>query len=164
MKVRCANCKEFIEKSDAIPRGISNFCSMDCLFAKTNKGKSGRRSVSSTENSKVQSVNRRLVSNELTDEVRDHVLRNDNFRCRLCGGANNLVFHHVIYKSEKKNKLWQDTVSNGITLCNEPCHLGIVHKDKKRFQKLCLGIIWLREVEGDRYTSIYDLEKRLDVG
>lgn len=160
-KVRCANCKEFIEKSDAIPSGISNFCSTACLFAKKNKRSIGQGSKDSTKTKRVQS-HRRLVSHELSDEVRRYVLQADNFRCRLCGRTNNLACHHVIYKSEKRNKQWQDEISNLITLCNSPCHLSIVHGNKKRFQPLCLGIIWLREVEGDRSTTIYDLEKRLE--
>jgi hypothetical protein len=161
MKVKCANCKEFIDKSDAIPRGISNFCSTACLFAKANKSKELKRTKPPTKVKDIQ-VNRRLVSDELTDEVRQHVLEFDGFKCRLCGrSSSNLVFHHVIYKSDVRNKRWQDQISNGITLCNRPCHLSVVHGNKKRFQPLCLGIIWLREVERDRHTTIYDLEKRL---
>jgi 5-methylcytosine-specific restriction endonuclease McrA len=168
MKVKCANCKEYIEKSGAISRGISNFCSMDCVFAKANKGKSSQRAGNSSKDkytrpkldSKVsngKTKHRRLVS----DELRQHVLEGDNYRCRLCGGNNNLALHHVIYKSNKKNKPWENQVSNLITLCNHPCHLSIVHGDKKRFQKLCLGIVWLREVEDDKHTTIYKLEERL---
>jgi hypothetical protein len=171
MKVKCANCKEYIEKSDAIPRGISNFCSMDCVFAKANTRKSSQRASSSAKNkntrrgldSKVPNSNaehRRLVS----DELRQHVLKGDNYRCRLCGGNKNLALHHVIYRSNKKNKQWQDQSSNLITLCNEPCHLSVVHGNKKRFQKTCLGVIWIREIDGDKHTTIYELEKRLDVG
>ena len=168
MKVKCANCKEYIEKSDAIPRGLSNFCSMDCVFSKANKRKSNQRAGRSAKDTKRKvsvsdaKTKRRMVSNELTDEQRQHVLKGDGYRCRLCGGKDNLVFHHVIYKSEKRNKQWQDEISNGITLCNTPCHLSIVHGNKKRFQKLCLGIVYLREVEGDKHTTIYELEKRLE--
>lgn len=174
MKVKCANCKEYIERSDAISRGISNFCSMDCIFAKANTRKSSQRASGPSEVSNSKKVNRRTGSKVpnnnaqyrrlVSDELREHVLKGDNYRCRLCGGNKNLALHHVIYRSNKKNKQWQDQSSNLITLCNEPCHLSVVHKNKKRFQKLCLAIIWIREVEGDRYTTIYDLEKRLDVG
>ncbi len=161
-KVRCGNCKKYIEKSDAIPRGISNFCSMDCVFAKANQGKgsNGTKSSTPSKRSSVSESQRRhdqLVYNELKEKVH----KSDGYRCRLCGGNDNLVFHHVIYKSDVNNKPWQDQTSNGITLCNRPCHLSIVHGNKKRFLPLCLGIIWLRETEGDRYTTIYDLEERL---
>lgn len=162
MKVKCANCKEYIEKSNAIPRGISNFCGMDCVFSKANKGKSGGGYAAKTpKRSKIQRDNlgyQRLVS----DQLREIIFKKDNYSCRLCGQANNLAVHHIIYRSNIKNKPWENETSNLITLCNHPCHLSIVHGNKKRFQKLCLGVVWLREIEGDKYTTIYELEKRLE--
>jgi len=163
MKVKCANCKEYIEKSSAIPRGISNFCSMDCVFAKANKGKSGSGFASKAK-SKPNKGHKQLVS----PIVRDAVLKRDNYSCRLCGKANNLAVHHIIYKSDKKNKPWENEVSNLITLCNHPCHLSIVHGNKKRFQPICLMYIWFREVEGKLYSfdeleiMIKEMEKNHD--
>lgn len=150
-KVKCKGCKTYVEKDDAIYSNLSNFCSWDCVFnSSSKKPKKKPKNVASVE------------PVGLPSEVREHVLRADGYKCRLCGNpSSNICFHHVIYKSEKKNKPWQDQTSNGITLCNQPCHLDIVHKNKKRFQPLCLGIIWLREVHGDKYTTIYDLEKQL---
>ena len=149
-KVKCKGCKQYVERDSALRIGLSSYCDRDCLYsAQTKKPKQ--------QSKKISTVNREPLS----EELRNYVLTKDCNRCRLCGKTNNLAVHHVIYKSDKKNKRWQDQASNLITLCNQPCHLDIVHKNKKKFQKLCLGIIWLREVEGDRYTTIYKLEERL---
>jgi len=147
-KVRCKGCKQYVERDSALRIGLSSYCDRDCLYStQTKKPKQSK---------KVSTVNREPLS----EELRNYVLTKDRNRCRLCGKTNSLAVHHVIYRSDKRNKRWQDQASNLITLCIE-CHIPIIHNNKKRWQKVCLGIIWLREVEGDRYTTIYKLEERL---
>ena len=152
-KVKCHACKEYVDTGSAFRRGLSSWCDYDCFI--------------DSQNAALKKKYKKMASSKghdtgVYEELRLKVLTSDNFRCRLCAKQNNLAVHHVIYKSDKKNKPWENTVSNLITLCNTPCHLSIVHKNKKRFQRLCLGIIWIREIEGDRSTTIYQLEKRLD--
>lgn len=156
-KVKCSTCKEYIAKDTALHVGISSFCNRECMYAKgDNKTKKPRSKASKAYHKKKASAEVDIVSEQLAE----YVLRRDRFSCRLCGRKNNLALHHVIYKSQKTNQQWCNEQSNLITLCNEPCHLDIVHKYKNRFQKLCLGVIWLIEVE-NKYINILDLEKQL---
>ena len=141
MKVKCGNCKKFIQKEDAVKSGISYFCNSDC---RSNKA------LSQFQKAKTRKVD--------LDSAREEVFARDGFRCRYCGGKKNLVVHHVIYRSEIKNRQWQEEISNKISLCNEPCHLTIIHGNKKKYQPLCLKIIWLREIYGDKITLIKDIE------
>lgn len=143
MKVRCGYCKQFIDRDTAIRRNLNYFCGDDCYYSKINQSKKKKN----TSKGKVD-----------LDSTREDILKKDGYRCRYCGGRNNLVTHHVIYKSEKKNKQWQETQSNLITLCNFSCHLDIIHGNKKKYQPLCLKVIWLREINGDKLTLIKDLE------
>jgi 5-methylcytosine-specific restriction endonuclease McrA len=150
-KVKCRGCKTYVDKDSAIRIGLSSYCDQSCVYSAQNK-------KPKTKPKKVSTQHREPLSQEL----RDAVLTKDCFRCRLCGKSNSLAVHHIIYKSEKRNKQWQDQTSNLITLCNDPCHLKVVHGDKKRFQPLCLALVWLRETKGDRYTTLYKLEERLN--
>lgn len=150
--MKCKSCGTKLDKDEVVRVGLSNYCSFECSWdKKPTKKKTNAKKVASKP--KIPSV---------SESVRDSVIARDNHRCRLCKGMDNLAVHHVYYKSEAKHEAWLNSPQNLITLCNQPCHLGTVHGNKKRFQPLCLGIIWLREVENDRYTGIYDLEKRLE--
>lgn len=157
MKVKCGNCKKYIERDTSVHAGINYFCDADCLSGKrmaTAKKVSEKRKMDlgSTHKTKKQ----RRISRTKRDS--NDVFERDGFRCRYCGGRNNLIVHHVIYRSEIRNRQWKDELSNLLTLCNEPCHLSIIHSNKKKYQPLCLQIIWLREINGDKTTLIKDIE------
>jgi hypothetical protein len=129
--------------------GVSSFCSNEHRFAhKTSLRKEGAARAATRQRSK-------KVVDDLAPDLRQRVLERDGFRCCYCGrSSNNLALHHVIYRSEIRNRPWQDQPSNLITLCNMPCHLDIIHGNKQLYQPLCLKLIWLREVEGDPFTLI----------
>lgn len=64
-------------------------------------------------------------------------------RCGLCGAADNLQYHHVLYRSERKDLI--DDPSNGIMLCHKEfsenkCH-AVVHSNKKKYQPILLDIL-----------------------
>lgn len=146
-KVKCRGCKTYVDKDSAIRIGLSSYCDQSCVYSAQNK-------KPKTKPKKVSTQHREPLSQEL----RDAVLTKDCFRCRLCGKSNSLAVHHIIYKSEKRNKQWQDQTSNLITLCNDPCHLKVVHGDKKRFTVVCLATIWMREVDNVTNLTIYEVE------
>jgi 5-methylcytosine-specific restriction endonuclease McrA len=50
-------------------------------------------------------------------ELRERVLRRDNWRCQFCGSMANLEIHHQQFRSHSGT----DTEENLITLCNG-CH------------------------------------------
>ena len=155
MKVRCGCCKKFVDRDTAFKCRVSYYCDRTCY-----KKKVFEKKVSSSKTSPVKKLQPLNVSND----VRAHVLARDGFKCRYCQNTSNLVLHHVVYRSEARNRQWCDEVSNLITLCNYPCHIDIVHGDKRRWQPLCLGIIWLREVCGDKTMTLRKLERKLHNG
>ena len=55
------------------------------------------------------------------ENLREEVLRRDNWRCQSCGAMSNLEVHHKEFRSH----LGEDSEENLITLCTG-CH-GRVH-------------------------------------
>jgi hypothetical protein len=63
-------------------------------------------------------------------------------RCELCGCADNLQLHHILYRSERKDLI--DEPSNCMMLCHKDfsqnkCHAA-VHENKKKYQPILLDI------------------------
>lgn len=150
-KFRCKGCGEYVEKDRAVHIGLSRFCSRDCYF----------RSISETQRPKKVAPKRTLpsVKDEPSEEIRLKVLQRDRHRCRLCGRSQGLVPHHIYYRSEAKREPWLHSTHNLITLCNSPCHLSIIHGNKKKFKPILLGLVWLSEVE-NKYMTIEQFEKK----
>lgn len=146
-KMRCNFCKDYIDKTDAYNAGFSNYCSRDHFDQKRFQRPKPKIKKSSAKAKPSKSV-----------VPREEVFKRDNYRCRFCGGGENLAVHHIHYKSEAANKPWQDQPSNLLSLCNSTCHLKIVHGNKKKYQPLCLQIIWLTYVENNSKILIKDLE------
>ncbi len=57
---------------------------------------------------------------ELYEDLRQRVLRRDNWRCQACGTMSNLEVHHKEFRSHSGD----DSEENLITLCTA-CHGGI---------------------------------------
>lgn len=63
--------------------------------------------------------------------------------CQLCGAVDNLQYHHVYYRSERKDLI--DDPNNGLMLCHRDfsknkCH-SVVHSNKKKYQPILLEIL-----------------------
>lgn len=63
--------------------------------------------------------------------------------CQLCDAVDNLQYHHVYYRSERKDLI--DDPDNGLMLChrdfsNNKCH-RVVHNNKKKYQPILLDIL-----------------------
>lgn len=63
--------------------------------------------------------------------------------CQLCGAVDNLQYHHVLYRSERKDLI--DDPDNGLMLCHRDfsinkCH-RVVHQNKKKYQPILLQIL-----------------------
>lgn len=67
----------------------------------------------------------------------DKVFARDEGKCAFCGTTQNLNYHHILYRSQRKDLI--DVPSNGILLCQE-CH-SIAHSNKKKYQLILLDII-----------------------
>lgn len=65
------------------------------------------------------------------------VTMRDNFTCQLCGTKSNIQLHHIIYRSEDRNKI--NDVDNLICLCVK-CH-RLVHTNKKYWQPILINLI-----------------------
>ncbi len=149
-KFKCKGCQEYVEKNRAVNIGLSRFCSRDCYY----------RSLSESKKTKKVAPKRQVSSVKGPDQLtRQRVLQRDRYRCRLCGNSKGLVPHHVYYRSEAKKESWLNSSHNLITLCNHPCHLSVIHGNKKKYQPILLGLIWLSEVE-NRYMTIEQFEKK----
>jgi len=150
--VRCGNkaCKKYINKDSAVHAGVSYYCDSGCMFAKAPKKSKSKKSTN-TPKAKPESF---------SEETRDWIWERDKGRCRLCGGMEGLAVHHVIYRSVASNKPYQNESSNGVLLCNQPCHLTIIHGNKKYYAPILLGLIWLSEVEG-KYMTIGQFDARI---
>lgn len=146
MKVRCGNknCKKYIDRDGAVRGGLSYYCDGACRMEGSN-GFSGKKKSTTT---KIASKPKRPKVSHLDQGV----LERDKFVCRLCGGTNNLAIHHINYRGEIQNKAWENESWNLITLCNEPCHLTIVHGNKKKYKRLLLALTWYSLVENKFYT------------
>lgn len=72
---------------------------------------------------------------------RKAVFERDSFTCRLCGKFGNTLHPHHIKPFAKYPKL-RFEISNGITLCAEPCHKQTIGKEEmfeEQFINLILG-------------------------
>lgn len=135
--VRCGACKQYLKREDAVRNGVQSFHE-ECVAAAYKKVQTKKRKANTP------------------DELRDSVLRIDG-KCRFCGVRDDrpLHVHHVFYRSEQG----PHEQSNLLSL-----HLGChdeVHSDKRRYQRLCLGVIWLRSF-GDKQITVKKLERMLD--
>lgn len=133
-KVRCNGCKEYFDKDSAIRVGISNFCSDDCRFAKAKPKPAPKRDKPRTR--------KPGPSTDFPAATRERILERDGYRCRFCGKqSGNLAIHHIRYRSERKLGIeFLTSEANGITLCNTPCHLDVIHKDA-RWKKVLARVV-----------------------
>lgn len=152
-KVRCAFCKDYVDKEKAVPQGISFFCSDEHREAKRQKGYSAAKETTAARRSIPKKTKKKR--SEPTPQTKAAVHAADLGRCRMCGSTYGLGQHHIHYRSEAGPVDHQK--QNLITLCVD-CHIPIVHGDKEKYQPLCLGVVWLREVYGDGDVSIKDVE------
>lgn len=153
MKVRCGNktCRKYIEKSGASRSGLSYYCDSDCLSESQKK----KSKTSPAKNR--SSIKQAHYAVECSSIIRTK----DEGRCRLCGKSTGLAVHHIYYRSDQTNKPWENEYWNQITLCNRPCHLEIVHGDKKKWTPILLGLTWVREVE-QKNISLEQLERMIN--
>lgn len=146
-QLKCSNCKKYHTEPDMIRRGVVSFCSIECMNEKryavpTPKPKEKKKRIKKKSRSGVSSA------------TREYVLKGDAYACRFCGMRKEVEVHHINYRSEQGSH----EPCNLITLCKE--HHDVVHSNKKRWKPLCLGIVWLREVKNDAFTTIPMLEKQ----
>ncbi len=73
--------------------------------------------------------------------IRDEVLKRDDFRCKRCGSALNLEFHHITYPADFN----YDCAENIVTLCHG-CH-GKIHKGDLHQSILRIGNITDDDIE-----------------
>lgn len=155
-KVKCRECKKYVERESAIRMGLSSWCSFDCLYSQSAKKPVQKAKTNKKLASKLKP--KVLDYGTIEPEIYDRVIKADGYRCRYCGGKDNLALHHIFYRSEARYFPYCSQPSNLITLCNQPCHLSVIHKNKKKYRKLCLQIVWLREIDGNKITLIKDIE------
>ena len=83
---------------------------------------------------RIKSVSKKRVF--VSKKTYNQVYEECNGRCALCYSTYNLHYHHIYYRSERKDLI--DDPSNGIMLCEE-CH-RLVHSNKRKYQPILLEI------------------------
>lgn len=86
------------------------------------------------ERKPVKNVSKKRVT--VSNTTYNQVYEDCNGRCALCFTTQNLQYHHILYRSERKDLI--DEASNGIILCLT-CHTKI-HSNKKKYQPILLEI------------------------
>lgn len=132
-KRKCNVCNTYWAASTFYRPGI---CSLDCFIEKA-KAKNRRRSERRTA---------RYGTSSLTIATKRRVRNRDGNRCRWCSDPDELQVHHINYRSQGG----PDEDWNLITLCGE-CHRR-AHGNKRVWQPVLRGVIWLHYVEGKRVT------------
>lgn len=174
--MKCNGCKNYFKGEDVIRVGMVCFCSEKCMEDTWNNKKvydapkpgkplkRGAAPTRSTPKKRSSSPTRRRARSGVLGAVRSAVFEADGNRCRFCGReSDSLSIHHVRYRSEMSAEVngvsFMHERQNLLTLCSA-CHTR-VHSDKERYQRLALGILWLREVLSDKTTHIPQLERWL---
>ena len=104
----------------------------------SNKTYKERKLIKVNKPIKKVSKNRVIVS----DKTYNIVYQESKGRCALCRAVDNLQYHHILYRSERKDLI--DEPSNGLMLCHQDfsvnkCH-RVVHNNKKKYQSMLLDI------------------------
>lgn len=86
-------------------------------------------------NKPIKKVSNKRIT--VTEETYNKVMQRDKGKCRLCGTAQNIQAHHILYRSERKDLINEPT--NMIMLCIK-CH-QLVHSNKKKYQPILLKLI-----------------------
>ena len=125
-------CKK--DKSKEI--NIKHCNKTDCPYYEPKEKKQAKLRV----NKPIKRVSKNRVF--VSDKTYNIVLEESKGKCALCDARDNLQYHHIYYRSERKDLI--DDPSNGIMLCHQDfsvnkCH-RVVHSNKKKYQPLLLGI------------------------
>jgi len=146
-KVKCAYCKNFILKDEALHAGLQNFCDPyhANLYADRIRLKQGDYKAPAPRKT----------------DVRSHAkcLKRDNSRCRVCGSSQALHVHHILYRSEISVEDGRDELWNLITLCM--MHHDMMHSDKKLWQPVLKETVRLCEEEG-KMVPVMTVKKRME--
>lgn len=131
-KVRCAFCKDYFPKDEAISAGLVSFCTEDHMWKKQHQWDKGKNAPKDRD---VDPDN----DTKMPEGRWEEVMELDDGQCRICSSRYHLHVHHIRYRSEGiDHGVW-----NLIVLCDD--HHDIVHKSKKKWQKTLLALLqWVR--------------------
>ena len=86
------------------------------------------------QKTRIKAVSKKRVF--VSKKTYNQVYEECNGRCVFCHSTYNLHYHHIYYRSERKDLI--DEPSNGIMLCEE--HHRLVHSNKRKYQPILLDI------------------------
>lgn len=140
--VRCANCKQYTRREDAIRVGIQNFCQEECRARRKPKTRSKVQRESFQKKKRIQQ-DREYAANRKVALDRDR-------HCRICRAREGLQVHHIVFRSQGLDH----GLHNLIVLCNA-CHSDYAHgAEAKKYRNLFRAYIWLRLVEDRCYAVL----------
>ena len=117
----CVNCGKSYRRppSQARLRGAA-YCSMPCLWEHGKTRMAGAKNPSWKGG--VSSVNRRIRNSGEYRHWREAVFKRDNWTCQKCGRRGGVALHPHHLKPFADYPALRFEVSNGMTLCADPCH------------------------------------------
>lgn len=136
-KVRCAGCRQYINKGGAVQFGLGWCCDDNCRYEAELRARAHQQRSKPNPN---------RTTSEPSLARKKEVRRRDGLTCRACGRPGNHV-HHINYRSEGGGH----EPHNLITLCLA-CH-DTVHADKATWKPLLLAVIWEHYVNGRWLTA-----------
>jgi hypothetical protein len=145
-KKRCRICKDYFLVEDFYRPG---FCSEKCLKTPA------RPTKTPVQPRTASSAVRKKPKHRIPVAVRNAVKERDHHYCRMCGNPRNLQAHHCRYLSEGGPDL-----ETNLLMLDAGCH-RVVHSDKKFWQPLLLGTLWM-EYFNDVHLTIPQYRRWLE--
>lgn len=124
-RLRCKQCRLYVDRDGMVTTNVGNFCSSDCLQEKMGEKRAKKKAAAKQAKRRTRPPTRYIPM-----DIRKAVYERDEC-CRWCGAQGQEV-HHVIYRSQGG----PDTLTNLVLLCNR-CHMR-AHSSKQAFQPLLL--------------------------
>lgn len=146
-KLRCAGCRDYFPRADAIRVGMSNVCSRSCARAVQDRARTTVSQSATTPSRRGSSARGPSRGGDIPAATRERVKVRDRGKCRMCGQPAHHL-HHINYRSEGVDH----SETNLISLC-EPHH-RLVHTSKAKWKPLLRAVIWKQYVEGQRITAL----------
>lgn len=134
MNNKCVNCKIRTKKGVKYLFCVRRKAVVEFSECKGCLYKEYKKVAKMASKTPIKAISKKRVF--VSGKTYDKVFKECDGRCVFCGTTSNLHYHHIYYRSERKDLI--DEPSNGIMLCEE--HHRLVHSNKRKYQPILLGI------------------------
>ena len=134
MNNKCVNCKIRTKKGVKYLFCVRRKAVVEFSECKGCLYKEYKKVAKIAQNKPIKAISKKRIF--VSKKTYDKVYEQCDGRCVFCYTTNNLHYHHIYYRSERKDLI--DDPSNGIMLCEE--HHRLVHSNKRKYQPILLDI------------------------